>query len=367
AFGETAFIWEGMRLIEERRGAQVASYVYEPGSYVPLARIDADGNRLAEPGPPAAQPGPGLLANPLAAPGSASAETQAVSRLPAASGISYFHTDPSGLPEEVTDEGGQVRWRASYRTWGSAIEERWDAVRADGSAIPAAQQRHVGQPLAQNLRLQGQYLDRETGLHYNTFRYYDPDMGRFISPDPIGLAGGLNLQQYAPNPTGWTDPWGWAAGLWGGDGQPASFGDWFNQATPEQVSSAMENPTSQKAIKAALRGQGGAHEWFPVSEAAKAKQLGFSYEELMRMSSPRDQVWFDNVPDPKNPGGVLSGPHSTGAKLPAGQSGRASSAAHSILSAELRAATSKADAIARIKGFSARYVRGGAAMTKGFC
>ncbi len=43
----------------------------------------------------------------------------------------------------------------------------------------------------QNLRFQGQYLDRDTGLHYNTFRFYDPDIGRFISPDPIGLEGGI--------------------------------------------------------------------------------------------------------------------------------------------------------------------------------
>nr|WP_081299746.1 RHS repeat-associated core domain-containing protein [Gilliamella apicola] len=47
----------------------------------------------------------------------------------------------------------------------------------------------------QNLRYQGQYLDRETGLHYNTFRYYDPDIGRFTQPDPIGLAGGFNLNE----------------------------------------------------------------------------------------------------------------------------------------------------------------------------
>ncbi len=60
----------------------------------------------------------------------------------------------------------------------------------------------------QNLRFQGQYLDRETGLHYNTFRFYGPDIGRFISPDPIGLAGGINLFQYAPEPFGWVDPWG---------------------------------------------------------------------------------------------------------------------------------------------------------------
>jgi RHS repeat-associated protein len=42
---------------------------------------------------------------------------------------------------------------------------------------------------SQNLRMQGQYLDRETGLHYNLFRYYDPDCGRFTQQDPIGLAG----------------------------------------------------------------------------------------------------------------------------------------------------------------------------------
>ena len=57
--------------------------------------------------------------------------------------------------------------------------------------------------------MQGQYLDRETGLHYNTFRYYDADIGRFISPDPIGLRGGINLGNYAPNPISWIDPWGW--------------------------------------------------------------------------------------------------------------------------------------------------------------
>uniref|UniRef100_UPI000AE3D7DD RHS repeat-associated core domain-containing protein n=1 Tax=Enterobacter bugandensis TaxID=881260 RepID=UPI000AE3D7DD len=60
---------------------------------------------------------------------------------------------------------------------------------------------------SQNLRMQGQYLDRGTGLHYNLFRYYDPDCGRFTQQDPIGLAGG-NLYHYAPNALGWVDPWG---------------------------------------------------------------------------------------------------------------------------------------------------------------
>ncbi|WP_284358229.1 RHS repeat-associated core domain-containing protein, partial [Pseudomonas syringae] len=62
----------------------------------------------------------------------------------------------------------------------------------------------------QNLRFQGQYFDVETGLHYNTFRYYDPEIGRFTTQDPIGLLGGFNLYQYAPSPIGWIDPLGLA-------------------------------------------------------------------------------------------------------------------------------------------------------------
>ncbi|MFJ2331791.1 RHS repeat-associated core domain-containing protein, partial [Pseudomonas helleri] len=58
------------------------------------------------------------------------------------------------------------------------------------------------------LRFQGQYFDTETGLHYNRYRYYDPQVGRFISKDPIGFAGGLNVYAYAPNPVGWVDPFG---------------------------------------------------------------------------------------------------------------------------------------------------------------
>ncbi|SDP31704.1 RHS repeat-associated core domain-containing protein, partial [Pseudomonas cichorii] len=56
----------------------------------------------------------------------------------------------------------------------------------------------------------GQYHDHETGLHYNRYRYYDPRVGRFVSKDPIGYAGGLNLYAYAPNPVGWMDPLGLA-------------------------------------------------------------------------------------------------------------------------------------------------------------
>ena len=62
-----------------------------------------------------------------------------------------------------------------------------------------------------NLRFAGQYYDAETGLHYNYQRYYDPALGRYLTPDPIGLAGGINLYSYTDqNPINAIDPFGLA-------------------------------------------------------------------------------------------------------------------------------------------------------------
>ncbi|WP_176428200.1 RHS repeat domain-containing protein, partial [Pantoea sp. VS1] len=109
--------------------------------------------------------------------------------------VHWYHNDVAGMPRELTSGDGSVAWRAEYRAWGNTVR------------VEHAQTRHA-EPVHQPLRYQGQYYDAETGLHYNRFRYYDPDAGRFISQDPIGLAGGLNLYQYAPNPLNWIDPLG---------------------------------------------------------------------------------------------------------------------------------------------------------------
>jgi len=234
SFGTTAFIWEGMRLIEERRGSSVISYVYEPGSYVPLARIDAEGDRTEQGGlgtaqdaKPEEQQNQSEAANDDTMEGRywASLRAKGLQKAkalgldleppkppPKLCNIYYFHNDVNGCPEELTNEQGQIVWQATYKTWGSTVTEEWEVRELDGGRSLFGEgdkpQREYRQ---QNLRFQGQYLDRDTGLHYNTFRYYDSDVGRFISPDPIGLAGGLNLHSYSPNPISWIDPWGWAA------------------------------------------------------------------------------------------------------------------------------------------------------------
>ncbi|WP_176589958.1 RHS repeat-associated core domain-containing protein [Elizabethkingia argenteiflava] len=59
---------------------------------------------------------------------------------------------------------------------------------------------------------QGQYVDVETGLAYNRFRYYDPQIGNFISQDPIGLAGGIQLYGYVHDTNGWVDVFGLSKG-----------------------------------------------------------------------------------------------------------------------------------------------------------
>jgi len=102
----------------------------------------------------------------------------------------YVHTDHLGTPQVLTDEAGAVVWRALYDPFGK--------VEIEGAST-----------VQMNVRFPGQYYDRETGLHYNYFRYYDPETGRYLRSDPIGLVGGLNTYAYAEdNPTNLIDPLG---------------------------------------------------------------------------------------------------------------------------------------------------------------
>ena len=83
---------------------------------------------------------------------------------------------------------------------------RWDGD-AFGATLASEDPDLDGNTVTVNLRFAGQYFDNETQLHYNYFRYYDPQTGRYITSDPIGLAGGLNTFGYVEgNPLNWFDP-----------------------------------------------------------------------------------------------------------------------------------------------------------------
>ena len=104
--------------------------------------------------------------------------------------IYYFLHDHLGTPQMVTDSQNTIVWEASYKPFGEAVVNPKSTVQ-------------------NNFRFPGQYYDQETGLHYNYHRYYDPKIGRYLRPDPIGLAGGLNLYTYAENnPVNAFDPFG---------------------------------------------------------------------------------------------------------------------------------------------------------------
>ncbi|WP_433899247.1 RHS repeat-associated core domain-containing protein [Pseudomonas sp. PSE1(2024)] len=150
----TEFFWQGDYLIAESSKEQHRSFIYEPGTFRPLAMLDGKGPKRACP--------------------------------------FYYQLDHLGTPQELTDYSGEIVWSAKYSAYGKV------------TSLELATEDYLNQPL----RFQGQYFDDESGLHYNRHRYYDPDVGRYLTPDPVKLAGGLNQYRYVPNPTGWVDPLG---------------------------------------------------------------------------------------------------------------------------------------------------------------
>nr|WP_323187759.1 polymorphic toxin type 30 domain-containing protein [Streptomyces sp. NBC_00051] len=98
-------------------------------------------------------------------------------------------TDLIGTPTELVDESGALAWRTRTTLWGTTTWTR------DATGYTP-------------LRFPGQYFDRESELHYNFFRYYDPESARYLTPDPLGLTPADNPVTYVHNPHTWSDPLG---------------------------------------------------------------------------------------------------------------------------------------------------------------
>ncbi|WP_066912951.1 putative T7SS-secreted protein [Millisia brevis] len=149
------FVWDGTRIVEELAPEHTLRWTYQPGSHAPLTQSRT-----------------------------ATLDQDDVDRQ-----FCAIVTDLVGTPTTLIDpdSGDEV---------GVADATFWGTLTWTGQATP--------------LRFPGQYHDDETGLHYNLLRTYDPATGRYLSPDPLGLAPAPNPSTYVDNPTAWLDPLGLA-------------------------------------------------------------------------------------------------------------------------------------------------------------
>ncbi|WP_308343961.1 RHS repeat-associated core domain-containing protein [Streptomyces sp. MK37H] len=149
------FTWDGTRLAEQAtRDGATTTWNYSPGTHCPL--------------------------------------TQTHRELDATRHYAII-TDTVGTPTELLTPDGRLAWQHRTTLWGTSLPT---PPIGDGSVVDCP------------LRFPGQYADPETGLNYNHFRYYDPETARYLTSDPIGLAGGYAPHNYVPNPFMWLDPLG---------------------------------------------------------------------------------------------------------------------------------------------------------------
>lgn len=222
----TWYGWEGDRLTTVQTQNSRVQTVYQPGSFTPLLRIETDVAELEKTRhrslaeilqQDGSEDGHGVVFQPelvqrlnaLEAEirrGQVSEHSRAwlagcgltVEQMAAQMEEEYtperkihlYHCDHRGLPLALIDTDNIAVWRAEYDEWGNLLYE------------------DNPQNLQQLIRLPGQQYDDESGLYYNRHRYYNPEQGRYITQDPIGLAGGWNMYKYPLNPVAKTDSLG---------------------------------------------------------------------------------------------------------------------------------------------------------------
>ncbi|KPI15694.1 RHS repeat-associated core domain containing protein-containing protein [Actinobacteria bacterium OK074] len=182
---EVRFTWDGSRVAEQTGpDGTVTTWDYAPDSHRPLAQTDRAAQQTTD--------------SPCG-------------------GAPRFHavlTDTVGAPTHLIGPDGNIAWSSRATLWGMSV------------AAPTASERPVDCPL----RFPGQYHDTETGLHYNCQRYYAPETGRYLSPDPLGLEAGPDHYAYVPNPMSFLDP----LGLQCTEGGPAEITVQWLEGMPKQ-------------------------------------------------------------------------------------------------------------------------------------
>ncbi|SER38543.1 RHS repeat-associated core domain-containing protein [Streptomyces qinglanensis] len=170
----TIFSWDGTCLAEQTTAnGRSTTWDYTLGTYRPLTQTDH--TQLVP------EPGTSLLTK----------LTELTATRP------EFHaivTDLTGTPTELITSEGALVWQNRTTLWGTPLPS------PDGHGDTTCP-----------LRFPGQYADPESGLHYNYFRYYDPETAHYLTPDPLGLAPAPNDQTYVLNPLSLFDPLGQAS------------------------------------------------------------------------------------------------------------------------------------------------------------
>jgi|GEM_PF-3051745 RHS repeat-associated protein len=209
-------IFESADVDSKNTSPTIRTYQYDPQSFAPLALIE-DGRRY-------------LCVN-----------------------------DVAGNPRELVSDEGEIVWSAVYSPLGQA------EIRSDAD-------------IEFSIRLQGQWYDAETGLHYNRHRYYDPSIGRYISADPAGVSGGLNRYAYGPNTTGWLDVFGLAAGpCW-----------WDEYVRPQTLWAEYQNH------HAGFEGLRKSYSWDTERFKSFANFLGRNFEKNMDPGYSGGKIGFDD-------------------------------------------------------------------------
>jgi RHS repeat-associated protein len=145
----TIYVWDGNQVVHEvHSNTSVITWEFEPGTFALIAKMEANQRY-------------GVV------------------------------TDHLGTPFAMFDDAGRLAWKAQLDVYGVA--------QIDDTRVSCP------------WRWPGQYDDNETGLYHNRFRYYDPDSGRYISQDPIGILSTIRLYDYTLDPLAWTDPLGLVA------------------------------------------------------------------------------------------------------------------------------------------------------------
>ena len=142
----THFVWDGnVPLHEWTEENEVVTWLFEQDTFVPAAKLVANGDCFS------------------------------------------IVSDYLGTPLQAYDKEGNKVWEQELDIYGRQRKR-------PSAFIP--------------FKYQGQYEDAETGLYYNRFRYYDPNAGSYISQDPIGLAGSIQLYTYVSDNNSWVDQFG---------------------------------------------------------------------------------------------------------------------------------------------------------------